>query len=492
MNRRTKIVATLGPGSRDTETINRLIKAGVNVFRLNFSHGTHEEFSQIISNVRTISSRLSVPICILQDLQGPKIRIGEIQDGQVNLIPGQKLTLTVRPQLGNAEIIYIAFPDLPEYVQSGRHILLDDGNIELDVIDKTNENITTQVLIGGKLSSHKGVNLPGANLKPESPTAKDIEDLAFGLANNIDVIALSFVHTAQDIVKLRKQITLIEPHNQDIPIIAKLERPEALENLDTIIDASDGVMVARGDLGIEMSPEAVPIAQKRIIAAANRKAKIVITATQMLESMIHNPRPTRAESTDVANAIFDGTDAVMLSGETSVGEYPVRSVETMHKIICQAEDHLSEWGHWEGELKEGSGGVEISDEDIHNDALSITQAAKELAHDRNVTAIAVFTHSGRTASLMAKARPRVPIMAFTPKKAIYKRLALFWGVVPYSVPYANTVEEMLERVEDSILQTTELHPGQQIVLISGFPVGEMCPPNLALLHTIRAETISSK
>jgi len=182
----------------------------------------------------------------------------------------------------------------------------------------------------------------------------------------------------------------------------------------------------------------------------------------------------------------------MLSGETSVGEYPVRSVETMHKIICQAEDHLAEWGHWEGELKEGSGGVEISDEDINSDALSITQAAKELAHDRNVTAIAVFTHSGRTASLMAKGRPRVPIMAFTPKKAIYKRLALFWGVVPFSVPYANTVEEMLERVEDSILQTTELHPGQQIVLISGYPVGEMCPPNLALLHTIRAEKISSK
>lgn len=491
MKRRTKIVATLGPASRDTEMINGLIKAGVNVFRLNFSHGTHEEFSQIINNVRVISSKLNVPICILQDLQGPKIRIGEIQDGQVNLIPGQKLTLTVRPRLGNAEIIYVAFPDLPEYVQPSRHILLDDGNIELDVIDKTDEDITTQVLIGGKLSSHKGVNLPGAKLKLKSPTAKDIEDLAFGLANNIDVIALSFVHTAQDIAKLRNQITLIEPDNQDIPIIAKLERPEALENLDTIIDAADGVMVARGDLGIEMSPEAVPIAQKRIIAAANRKAKIVITATQMLDSMIHNPRPTRAESTDVANAIFDGTDAVMLSGETSVGEYPVRSVETMHKIICQAEDHLAEWGHWEGELKEGSSGVEISDEDIHNDALSITQAAKDLAHDRNVTAIAVFTHSGRTASLMAKARPRVPIMAFTPRQAIYKRLALFWGVIPFSVPFASTVEEMLERVEDSILQTTELHPGQQIVLISGFPVGDMCPPNLALLHTIRAEKISS-
>ena len=263
-----------------------------------------------------------------------------------------------------------------------------------------------------------------------------------------------------------------------------MERPEALENLEAIIDSANGVMVARGDLGIEMSPEAVPIAQKKIIAAANRQAKIVITATQMLESMIKDPRPTRAESTDVANAIFDGTDAVMLSGETALGKYPVRSVKTMHRIIIQAEEHLVEWGHWDGELISHEAESRSPFEDIHDNALSITQAAKELAHDRNVTAIAVFTQSGRTAKLMSKARPRVPILAFTPIEKTYNRIALFWGVTPFSVPYADTVENMLTKVEETILRTEKLQPGQQIVLISGFPVGSMCPPNFALLHTI--------
>jgi pyruvate kinase len=459
-----------------------LIEAGVNVFRLNSSHGTHAEFKEMIKNVRSASSELRAPVCILQDLQGPKIRVGDIPGGQLTLHPGQSLTLTDIPDTNS---IFINYPNFAEYTDIGNRILLDDGAIELSVIDKSKHKIHTNVEVGGILKSHKGVNLPGSNLRSASPTEKDITDLAFGLEQNVDVIALSFVYSADDVERLRREIIRLKSGMVDIPIIAKLERPEALDNLETIISAANGVMVARGDLGIEMSPEAVPIAQKRIIAAANQHAKMVITATQMLESMIHNPRPTRAESTDVANAIFDGTDAVMLSAETAIGEYPVKSVEVMHKIICQAEDHLTEWGHWEGGLidtLQQKSGQKI---EPHDDALSITQAAKQLAHDRNVTAIAVFTQSGRTATLMSKARPAVPILAFTPIPETYNRLALLWGVTPYSVPFTDTVEGMLKTVEKTILQTSELTSGQQIVLISGFPVGSMCPPNLALLHTLR-------
>lgn len=488
MKRRTKIVATLGPATNERSAIRNLISAGVNVFRLNFSHGTHAEFNEMIQDVRSISSELNTPICILQDLQGPKIRVGEIEGGLVTLRPSQNITLTDIPSTGDTSSIFIDFTDFPDYTEVGSQILLDDGAIELIVTAKSEHEVHTEVVVGGKLKSHKGVNLPGGKLRPASPTEKDLTDLAFGLEQNVDVIALSFVYSAEDVERLRREIIRLNPEKGKLPIIAKLERPEALDNLETIINTSDGVMVARGDLGIEMSPEAVPIAQKRIIAAANRNAKMVITATQMLESMIHNPRPSRAESTDVANAIFDGTDAVMLSAETAIGDYPVRSVETMHKIICQAEDHLSEWGHWEGELIGARDQMAYTGKAQHDDALSITQAAKDLAQDRNVTAIAVFTQSGRTATLMSKARPGVPILAFTPIQETYNRLALLWGVTPYSVPFADNVEAMLKTVENTILHTSDLKPGQQIVLISGFPVGSLCPPNLALLHTLRDDS----
>lgn len=488
MKRRTKIIATLGPATWDEESIRRLIEAGANVFRLNFSHGTHDIFTQVIHRVRKISAELNIPICLLQDLQGPKIRVGEISNGKAFLVSGEKFTLTIEALIGNENIVSVSDPDIIQFATSDGRILLDDGSIELKVLDTTDQEIRTRVIIGGELKSNKGINLPGTKLKPKSPTKKDISDLEFGLNNGVDVIALSFVHTSQDIENLRQEISRIKPNLASIPIVAKLERSEALENLEAIINSANGVMVARGDLGIEMSPEAVPIAQKKIITAANQQAKIVITATQMLESMINNPRPTRAESTDVANAIFDGTDSVMLSGETAVGKYPIKSVETMHRIICQAEEHLSEWGHWDGQLLSQKAGFLSPIEGINDDALSITQAAKELAHTRNVTAIAVFTQSGRTATLMAKARPRVPIFAFTPIEETYRRLALLWGVNPFLVPFAHTVEEMLTRVEETILSSDKLQPGQQIVLISGFPVGSMCPPNYALLHTIRRKS----
>lgn len=488
MERRTKIVATLGPASSEKSMIHSLITAGVNVFRLNFSYGSHAQFQEMIQDVRSVSSELKTPICILQDLQGPKIRVGEIEGGQVALTARQKITLTDIPYPGNNECIFIDYPGFPQFTESGRRILLDDGSIELMVTGRSEHEVQATVEVGGVLKSHKGVNFPGGAMKSASPTEKDLEDLAFGLEQNIDVIALSFVYSEKDVERLRDEIIRLKPEKETLPIIAKLERPEALDNLDAIINTADGVMVARGDLGIEMSPEAVPIVQKRIIAAANQQAKLVVTATQMLDSMIHNPRPTRAESTDVANAIFDGSDAVMLSGETAIGEFPIRSVETMHRIICQAEKHLSDWGHWAGELIDYRNKTAFSGEALKDDALSITQAAKDLAHDRNVTAIAVFTQSGRTATLMSKARPGVPILAFTPNQETYNRLALLWGVKPYSVPFADNMEAMLKTVENTILETSGLHPGEQIVLISGFPVGSMRPPNLALLHTLRPES----
>ena len=378
--------------------------------------------------------------------------------------------------VGSNDTVHIPFefPDLEKVVRKGSHILLDDGHLELEVISIQGQDIETRVLLGGDLSSHKGVNLPGAQLTIPGFTEKDQADLAFGLEQGIDAVAISFVCTAHDIETVRQAILKMAPRRSDTPIIAKLERPEALENLNSILKAADGVMVARGDLGVEMSPAVVPIAQKKIIQAANHAEKIVITATQMLDSMINNPRPTRAEASDVANAVFDGTDAVMLSGETASGKYPLESVQMMDAIVREAELHFGEWGMV----------PRVPDEESQDDAIAITRAARELAHDRNVTAIAVFTQTGHTSLLMAKARPRVPILAFTPDEKTYSRMGLYWGVTPFLVPFASTMEEMLAIVETAIISSTTLQPGQQIVLISGFPVGSFRTPNFAFLHTL--------
>jgi pyruvate kinase len=346
--------------------------------------------------------------------------------------------------------------------------------MELVVTSIQETSITTEVVLGGLLGERKGVNLPGADLNIAGFTKKDQADLKFGLELGVDAVAISFVRTAEDVLKIRSAARTITGNPETIPLIAKLERPEALNNLDAILEVSDGVMVARGDLGVELSPELVPIAQKRIIESANMMEKVVITATQMLESMMHNPRPTRAEASDVANAIFDGSDAVMLSGETAVGEYPIIAIEMMDAIIRQAEANMSKWGRWK------SGPIK----DIHENAYFVTRAARELAHDRNVTAICVFTENGRTALLMSKARPNVPILAFTPRDKTHTMLAMYWGVIPYRVLEVETVEAMLKCVEDTILTETPLLEGQEIVLVCGFPVGEMRPPNMAMLHEL--------
>lgn len=475
LNRRTKIVCTIGPASQNESTLKRLVQAGLNVARLNFSHGSYSDHEIVYNRLRKIAQDANRPITIMQDLQGPKIRTGEIVGGSAFLEPGQPLTLTTEAISGTVDKISIDLPSLPDIVNPGNKILLDDGNLELVVIDVNEKEIETRVVIGGQIKPHKGVNLPGVNLDIPGFTEKDEQDLAFGLSLGVDAVAISFVRSVMDLQQVRQAIARHAPDKVDTPVIAKLERPEALKNLEEIVENADGVMVARGDLGVEMSPEEVPIAQKKIIECANSHGKIVITATQMLDSMIHNPRPTRAEASDVANAILDGTDAVMLSGETATGEFPVQSVEMMNAIACQAEDNLEKWGHYAG--------VRMP-QNSYDDTYYMTLAARELAHDRNVAAIAVFTKSGRTARMMSKARPGVPILGFTIDEKTYHRMAIFWGVSAFLVPHAETIEMMLKEVEAHIVEATPLQPGQQVVLICGFPVHEIRPTNLALLYTL--------
>lgn len=476
MGRRTKIVATIGPASQNVETITSLLQAGMDIARLNFSHGRHEVHAQVYNLLRNTAQELQVPITIFQDLQGPKIRTGEIENGQISLVLDQKLILTTDKILGNPEIVSVDFPGLPQSVQAGSRILLDDGNLELMVTEVQGKQVVTRVALPGVLKPHKGVNLPGSRLNIPGFTAKDAEDLEFGLQLGVDAVAVSFVRTAADIVRVRKAIKQTKNADPKTPIIAKLERPEALNNLHQIIDEADGVMVARGDLGVEMTPESVPIAQKRIIDSANHSGKMVITATQMLDSMINNPRPTRAEASDVANAIFDGTDAVMLSGETATGKYPVQAVRMMSAIIEKAESHLKEWGHWKGDIDCPSNG---------DDTFFVAQATRELAHDTNVAAIAAFTQSGHTALFLSKTRPDVPILAFTPDIRTYQRLNFYWGVSGHLVPFVDSVDDMIQAVEQSMLESHILDYGQQVVVTCGYPILKHHATNLALLHTIR-------
>jgi pyruvate kinase len=476
MYRKVKIVATIGPASQDDAVVEKLLQAGVDVARLNFSHGTHETHAARITQLRTISTRLGRPLALLQDLQGPKIRVGVLA-APVSLVPGSTVLLypegVGQSQTSKGEaLIPVDFPQLFDSVKPGNRILLDDGKLALSVLKVHEKQVFAEVKTGGILTSNKGINLPGVLLDIPAFTDKDAEDLEFGLSLGVDFVAVSFVRRAEDLQRVRQRIACQTPGECPL-LIAKLERPEALDNLEAILEVVDGVMVARGDLGVEMAPEDVPGAQKRIIQAANRKGKLVITATQMLESMIHNPLPTRAEASDVANAVFDGTDAVMLSAETAAGEYPVEAVILMDRIVRQAEAGFEDWGH-----------TQDIEPDDHDDAVAVTRAARELAHDQDVAAVAVFTRLGRSALLMAKTRPRVPILAFTSEVRTYRRLALAWGVQPQIVPFVDTVEAMFYCVETALRNSGTVKPGQQVVLVCGFPIMEMRQPNMVLLHTL--------
>ena len=479
MNRKAKIVVTLGPNSKSEEAMEQFILAGMDVARINFSHGTYSEHEQQISILRKISKKLNKPVPILQDLQGPRLRVGHLPQGSLDLAIGQEVILAnpdeIQPQKTEGlPFIPLHIPDFDKIVKTGNPILLDDGRLELIVTSIFGELVKARVILGGMLKSNKGINLPQTELNIPGFTDKDRRDLEFGLRYQVDAIAISFISSAMDIQVVRKAVLEINPEFADIPIIGKLERPQALTNLHEILQAADGVMVARGDLAIETSPAAVPIAQKMVIQEANRNAKVVITATQMLDSMMNNPRPTRAEASDVANAILDGTDAVMLSGETSVGNYPLESIRMMDSIIREAEHHFYKWGS--GNIYP----VLKKEEDV----VTITEAARQLAEDKNVAIIAVFTVSGRTARLTSKERVQVPIFAFTPNPRTFNRLGMYWNVIPFLIPFADTVEKLLGLVEDALFTTTYVKSGDQVLVISGFPVGTSTPPNFALLHTI--------
>jgi len=476
MTRKAKIVATIGPASASEEMLEQLIDAGLNVARMNFSHGTHEQHAERIAIIRKISEKLNKPVGILQDLQGPKIRIGAL-DEPIQLSEGELITLYVTesdPPEGTGKKVPVDFRQLFDSVRTSDRLLLDDGRLALEVDSVMSRTaLTARVIVGGPLSSHKGINLPGIQLRISGFTEKDEADLQFGIAQDVDAVAISFVRTADDVKKVRYAMEHFSKGNRLPLLIAKLEKPSAIDNLDEILDNVDGVMVARGDLGVELPPERVPVLQKHIIHTANARAKLVITATQMLESMITNPLPTRAEASDVANAIFDGTDAVMLSAETASGKYPLEAVRMMDRIVCEAETHFLEWGS-----EQVVQGFEKSD------AASMARAAQALANDKNVTAVACFTTQGRTAWLMSKIRPRVPIMAFTPDRKTYYRMSFMWGVRPRQVEFVNTLEAMLDHVDRALMRSDVVKLGDQVVLVCGFPVGAVRPPNMALLHTV--------
>lgn len=476
MNRRTKIVATIGPASQSEELIEKLILAGMNVARMNFSHGTHEQHAERIATIRRVSARLGVPIGILQDLQGPKIRVGNLP-APLQLAVGELVCLFAAEDAAptcSHQLIPVDFPELFESVHVDDRLLLDDGRLAFAVVSVERHTLMAKVVVGGTLTSHKGINLPGVKIRVAGFTSKDEADLAFGLQQGVDAVAISFVRSADDVLKVRTAMKRLKVSSHRTPLlIAKLEKPEVFKELDRVLEIVDGVMVARGDLGVEMPPETVPVMQKRIIQAANARARLVITATQMLESMIHNPLPTRAEASDVANAIFDGTDAVMLSAESASGDYPVEAVTMMGRIAVEAESHFKEWGTQYPLTSLGE-----------SDAASMSRAAFEIARDRDVAAIAVFTMQGRSAVLISKTHPSVPILAFTPDEFTYRRVAFQWGVVPHLVPFANTVEDMLQYVDTALLEGGKVQSGQQVVLVCGFPVGALRAPNMALLHTV--------
>ena len=455
---RAKIVCTIGPASESPEILEALIRSGMNVARLNFSHGTHEEHAANIRSIREISGRLGRSVAILQDLAGIKLRLGDVAAGKVRVETGSRFTLTSRTVPGDAHEVSVAYPDLPRSVWPGDTILLADGDVELQALDTNDRDIVCRVVAGGTISSHKGINLPTRSIDAPSLTEKDLRDLAFGIDQGVDFIALSFVRRAENVTDARKRI---EDRGASIPLIAKIEKHEALANIDSIVAASDGIMVARGDLGVETPLQHVPLLQKMLIVKANRAGKPVITATQMLRSMVDCPRPTRAEAADVANAILDGTDAVMLSEETASGRYPVESLAMMVRIAEDAETAFP-YEAWRARITEA--GVQSLQE-------AVADAACTLADDMGAAAIVACTQSGGAARLVARHRPRQPILAMTPLEQTCLRLALVWGVVPIPIDPPKSTDELMDRVPATAAASGHVRSGDAIVITAGIPVG---------------------
>jgi pyruvate kinase len=471
--RRTKIVATIGPASRDRPSLERLARAGVDVVRLNFSHGEPEEHLAVMRTVREIAEAQGRPIAILQDLSGPKIRTGRLRGGQpVKLDDASRIVITTDESIeGDASRISTTYDALPRDVSPGDRILLDDGNLELKVVRVAGGDVECEVVHGGLLRPNKGMNLPGVKISAPALTEKDQRDLAFGIENDVDYVAVSFVRQAADVEQARSAIATL---GGTAPVIAKIEKREAVEDLLAIVDAADGVMVARGDLGVELPAEEVPTLQKRIIQTANAAGKAVITATQMLESMIENPRPTRAEASDVANAILDGTDAVMLSAETARGRYPVESVETMARIAVYTEEHLSQ----RDPVRRRAAAVPN-----RFVARSLARVAAMVAEELECKLIVAFTASGSTAWLVSMYRPRSPIAAITYDDDIYRRLALWWGVTPLKSKVALTTDEMVLDAEALLKRKEMVRPGD-VVLMLGGQSHTAGSTNMIRVHTI--------
>jgi pyruvate kinase len=458
---RTKIICTIGPATESVDKLTKLIDAGMDVARINCSHGDREQRERLIANIRKASRESGQSVAILLDLSGPKIRTGTVVGGSVELKPGATLTLTDEEVPGDANRVFVNYPRLPREVTVGASILLDDGKMALQVVAKTDHSVTAVVQIGGILKDRKGVNLPGTRLSIPSMTDKDREDVRFALSQDVDYVALSFVRSADDIRMLHDLLIREGTRERQIPIVAKIEKNEAVQDIDKIIAESDAVMVARGDLGVELPTEDVPPIQKMIVRKCNEAGVPVIVATQMLESMIGNPRPTRAEASDVANAVFDGADAVMLSGETSVGAYPIEAAETMNRIIAKVEGerlYLPE--------------TEMLDRIRKGDVFdAIARSACVLARQVRASAVVPLTHSGATAQRVSKYRPNMPIYAVTGREKIIRKMNLFWGVQGMLVPgFEQDSDTAFRKVKDELLRLGFVHKGDSIVLTAGIPV----------------------
>lgn len=471
--RSTKIVATLGPASREPAVLERLIEAGMDVARINFSHGTYAEHAALIADVRQAAAKMERPVAILQDLQGPKIRTGALAGvDAVELKPGAPLVITTEACSGDARRVSTSYEALPDDVRPGDRVLLSDGLMEVRVVKVSGREVITEVVTGGMLRAHQGINLPGVPLSAPALTPKDREDLAFGLELDVDLVTLSFVRRAADIREIKATIAAA---GKETPVVAKIERAEALDELPEILAVVDCVMVARGDLGVEMPPEQVPILQKQLIEAANAAGRPVITATQMLESMINNPRPTRAEATDVANAIIDGSDAVMLSGETAVGQYPVETVAMMSRIaeVAEASERHGDLGavrRWTIAQPQSA-------------PQAIAAAAATIVRQLPIAAICVFTLTGNSARLISQQRPRTSIFAFTPDPRTWRRLNLLWGVRPQMIDFAADMETLWQRAQPFLQRHLEGRPGQ-VIVVGGHPFGAGSSTNLLKIQSL--------
>lgn len=473
MFRRTKIIATVGPASSEPSQLATLMDAGVDVFRLNFSHGDSSSKVEIIEAIRNLSRQKKKAVAILGDLQGPKIRAGLMKDGGMELVPGSIVTITTNDVLGEKDIIPTSYENLPQDVKIGNRILMDDGLLELKVLGTSGQDVRCEVITGGLLKDRKGINLPGVKVSAPSLTEKDLQDLDFCIEQKLDYVALSFVREATDMLVVK---TILCGKKSDIKVIAKIEKPEAVDNFDQILEATDAVMVARGDLGVEMSPEKVPLIQKRIIRKCNAIGKPVITATQMLESMVNNPTPTRAETSDVANAILDGTDAVMLSAETAAGKYPVEAVTMMVQVATDVERDPFVGQKYNSLLKDLERGTQATE--------AIGQGACRIAESIGAQAILAFTQTGDTAALVSKYRPNLPVYAVTPSTTVRRRLSLYSGVRSIRVDIQGSTEAQICSVEKAVLDYGFLKKGDMVVITMGSPLSHSGTTNLLKIHRL--------